>query len=80
MTVSRLTRASNERSPFSRTGRRRPRPISWRFLTSERVSLSVQIWNTLGLSQPSRKAEWLKMKRKGSSSDKSRSLSRMIFS
>jgi len=27
------------------------------------MSRSVQIWKTLGLSQPSRRAEWLKMKR-----------------
>ena len=35
---------------------------------------SVQIWNTFGLSHPSRRAEWEKMNRVGSSKDNSRSL------
>ena len=35
-----------------------PRPTSWRFLTSETDWFRVQIWKTLGLSQPSRRAEW----------------------
>ena len=41
--------------------------ISWRFFMALLVSFSVQIWNTLGLSQPSRSAEWLKMNCKGTS-------------
>ena len=40
----------------------------------------VQIVKTLGLSQPSRSAEWLKMNRTGSAWSRSRALSRMIRS
>lgn len=53
-------------------------PISWRFLISLAVSFSVQIWNTFGLSQPSRKAEWEKINRNGLSSESKLSLSRII--
>ena len=44
------------------------------------ASLSVQIWKTFGLSHPSRSAEWLKINRRGSSSERSFSLSRMMRS
>jgi len=40
----------------------------------------VQIWNTFGLSHPSRSAECEKMNATGSSNDNSRSLSFMIRS
>jgi hypothetical protein len=40
----------------------------------------VQIWNTLGLSQPSRSAECEKMNATGSSNDSNFSLARMIKS
>ena len=50
------------RSPSWFTASRTPRPISCRFFISEAVWLSVQIWNTFGLSQPSRSAECEKMK------------------
>ena len=57
-----------------------PAPTSWRRLMVLSLCLSVQITNTFGLSQPSRSAEWEKMKRTGSSNDSSRSLSFKIRS
>lgn len=52
-------------------------PISLSF-SALSVSFSVQIWNTFGLSQPSRKAEWGKINRNGLSNDNKRSLSFII--
>ena len=62
------------RLPFWLTQRRRPRPTSCRFAVLLSECFKVQIWNTFGLSQPSRRAEWEKMNRVGSSKDSSRSL------
>src|SRR3546814_9154686 len=49
------------RSPCWLTHRRRPRPMVWRRSRSVPISRRAQIWNTLGLSQPSFRAEWEKM-------------------
>ena len=67
MTVTRLMSSTRHRSPLSMTGRRSPRPICWRLRISDLPSWRLQIVKTLGLSQPSTSAEWLKMKRSGSS-------------
>ena len=71
---------SSMRSPFWFTHKRNPRPTSCRLRTSEALLLSVQIWNTFWLSQPSFSAEWLNIKRTGSSRESRRSLSFMIKS
>ena len=55
------------RTPCWSTQRRRPRPTSCRFCEMLLDWRSEQIWNTFGLSHPSRKAEWEKMKRTDSS-------------
>ena len=60
------------------THRRRPRPMVCRRSRSVRTSRSAQIWKTLGLSQPSRKAECEKMNLSGVSRLKSFSFSFMI--
>ena len=73
MTVSTFTRWTSSgpsswaswRTPSWSTQRRIPRPTSWRLEVSDPDSLSVQIWKMLGLSQPSRRAEWLKTNRTG---------------
>lgn len=44
-------------SPFWSTGKRSPRPIVCLRSSALPISRSAQIWNTLGLSQPSRRAE-----------------------
>ena len=41
--------------------------MDWRRHRSVPMFLRTQIWKTLGLSQPSCSAEWLKMNRMGSS-------------
>ncbi len=71
---------SSCRSPCWFTQRRIPRPTSWRFFVWLSESFNVQIWNTLGLSQPSFRAECEKMKRVGSLNDSRRSLSFIIRS
>ena len=73
-----FTLSSKTRSPSWFTAMRRPRPISWRFLRVESVSFSVQIWNTFGLSQPSRNAECENMNFSLQSKDNSHSLSFII--
>ena len=72
-TLSPSTSASM-RFPSLFTHRRRPRPTSCRFCVVLSLCFIVQIWNTFGLSQPSRRAEWEKINRVGSSKDSSRSL------
>ena len=68
------------RSPCWSTAMRSPRPISWRRETVLSLFLSMPIVKTLGLSQPSRSAEWEKMNRTGSSNESRRSLSFSIRS
>ena len=80
MTVTMLMSSTRQRSPLSMTGRRRPRPICWRLRISDLPSWRLQIVKTLGLSQPSTSAEWLKMKRSGSSKLSSFSLFCMMRS
>ena len=55
--VQRRQKQPGTRSPFWFTARRNPRPMVWRRSRSVCMSRSVQIWNTLGLSQPSLSAE-----------------------
>ncbi len=69
---------SSTRSPAWLTHSRRPRPTFWRQVNVDFCSISVQTWNTLGLSQPSFSAEWEKMNRRGQSKLSSHSLSRMM--
>ena len=51
----------------------------WRRQRSDWRALKLQIWKTLGLSQPSLSAEWLKMNFSGYEKLSSFSLSRMIM-
>ncbi len=78
ITCKRLIFLSSMRSPSWLTQRRRPRPTFWRAVRVFFCSMSVQTWNTFGLSQPSFSAEWEKIKRRGQSKDKSHSLSFII--
>ena len=71
---------SSCRSPSLFTHRRIPRPTSWRFFVVLSESFNVQIWKTLGLSQPSFSAECENIKRVGSSKESRRSLSFIIRS
>jgi hypothetical protein len=78
ITVSVFTSKPRTRSPFWFTHKRRPRPMVCRRQRSVSRVLKLQIWKTLGLSQPSFSAEWLKMNFSGDSKPSSFSLSRMI--
>ena len=68
------------RVPDSSTGRRSPRPICWRRSTSEPLWRRKPTWKTFGLSQPSFRAEWEKMKARGLSLVRIISLCSMISS
>ena len=68
--------STSMRSPFWLTQRRRPRPTSCLFCVVEfPPCFRVQIWNTFGLSQPSRNAECENIKRTGLLKESKRSLS-----
>ena len=64
--------------PSCFTQSRKPRPIFCLWVNWVLFSISVQIWNTLGLSQPSFNAEWEKINLNGHSNDNNHSLSFII--
>ena len=79
-TVSCAMLRSATLSPSWFTGNRSPRPIVCLRSVVPPISRNAQIWKLFGLSHPSLKAEWLKIKRTFSFSSNRRDLSRIIKS